>query len=449
MKFGGTSVGSIEAFARVARIISLFRETQPVIVVSAMAKTTDALLLCAQNALNNHPLEAQEQLETQLERHVTVAEYFLDGPAKTGFNRLLQTTRAELHNLFQDACDRLLPRPILQDAIVAYGEFLSANLLALVLCANDLPARFVDPRFCIVTDNQHGKAAPLWEETGQYTRSELIPVVDEGVIPVLGGFIGATISGKTTTLGRGGSDFSAAIIGAMLAAREVQIWTDVPGVMTADPRLVTTAKTVPSMTYDEAAELAYFGAKVLHPQTIQPAIEHAIPVRVLNSFDPQNPGTIISKRSDAAPQLLKAIAHKKDITVLRITSERMVGSWGFLRAIFEVFDRYRTSIDVIATSEASVSMSLDYDPNLEAIKLELERFGEVSIDKNQAVICVVGEGLRETAGVAAKIFASLKNINVTMVSHGASSVNLTFVVAEHDMSDAVNNLHDAFFAVRN
>jgi aspartate kinase len=273
----------------------------------------------------------------------------------------------------------------------------------------------------------------------------LLPVIDEGAIPVLGGFIGATISGKTTTLGRGGSDYSAAIIGAMLEAREAQIWTDVPGVMTADPRLVPAAKTVPLMSYDEAAELAYFGAKVLHPRTIQPAIELKIPVRVLNSFDPEDGGTTISAHTDAAPQLLKAIAHKKGVTVLRITSGRMVGTWGFLRSLFEVFDRFRTSIDVIATSEASVSMTLDNDENLAAIIRELKRLGEVEVEPNQAVICVVGEGLRATSGMAAKIFAALENINVSMVSHGASSVNLTFVVAEKDMAAAALQLHQMFF----
>ncbi len=445
MKFGGTSVGSVEAFARVARIVILFREAQPVVVVSALTKMTDALLSCAQDALNNRSVKARETLETQLERHFAVSRHFLDEAAQLTFARLAQTTRAELHNLFQDASERLLPRPILQDAIVAYGEYLAANLLALVLHAHGLPARFVDPRFCIVTDNQHGQAAPLWEETGQYTRSELLPVIDEGAIPVLGGFIGATISGKTTTLGRGGSDYSAAIIGAMLVAREVQIWTDVPGVMTADPRLVPEARTVPLMSYDEAAELAYFGAKVLHPQTIQPAIEQAIPVRVLNSFIPENAGTTISSATNTAPQLLKAIAHKKDVTVLRITSDRMVGHWGFLRSLFEVFDRFHTSIDVIATSEASVSMTLESDENLTAIRRELGRLGEVEIEPKQAVICVVGEGLRVTSGLAAKIFAALENINVSLVTHSAGSVNLTFVVADKDMAAAVSQLHQVFF----
>jgi aspartate kinase len=446
MKFGGTSVGDVAAFARVARIVSLFREAQPVLVVSAMTKMTDALLSCAQDALQNRPDAAKSTLEQHLARHFAVAAHYLDDKAQEAFGRIVRTAQTELRNLFQDAGERILPRPILQDAIVAYGEYLSANLLAAVLRSRDLPARFVDPRFCIVTDNQHGQAAPLWEETGQYTRSELLPVIDEGAIPVLGGFIGATISGKTTTLGRGGSDYSAAIIAAMLGAREAQIWTDVPGVMTADPRLVPNARTVPLMSYEEAAELAYFGAKVLHPQTIQPAIESQIPVRVLNSFDPENAGTTIAARAAAAPQLLKAIAHKKGVTVLRLTSGRMVGAWGFLRSLFEVFDRYRTSIDVIATSEASVSMTLDNHENIADITRELQRLGEVEVEPNQAVICVVGEGMRAASGLAAKIFAALENINVSMVSHGASSVNLTFVVDEKDMAAAVGQLHEAFFA---
>jgi aspartate kinase len=446
MKFGGTSVGNVEAFRRVAGIVAPYREAQPVVVVSAMTKMTDALLDCVAHAQARRIDEARNTLAQHLARHREVAESCLCEMARAHFSELVETTQAEIHNLLRDLYDRLLPRPILQDAIVAYGEYLSANLLAAVLRESGLNARFVDPRFCLVTDHQHGQAAPLWEETGQYTRAELLPVIDEGAIPVLGGFIGATISGKTTTLGRGGSDYSAAIIGAMLEAREVQIWTDVPGVMTADPRLVPQAQTVPLMSYDEAAELAYFGAKVLHPKTIYPAIELSIPVRVLSTFEPENPGTTISATTAAAPQLLKAIAHKKGVTVLRITSDRMVGTWGFLRSLFEVFDRFRTSIDVIATSEASVSMTLDSDENLSAITRELSRLGEVEVVPQQAVICVVGEGLRATSGLAAKIFAALENINVSLVSHGASSVNLTFVVDEKDLQAAVTQLHERFFA---
>ena len=455
MKFGGTSVGSVEAFRRVAHIVSLYRDAQPLVVVSAMTRVTDALLHCLEQAATGRQETARTHLGEHLARYHDVARQLLGAHEQAAYARTLDVARYELHNLLQDVGDKLLPRPILHDAVVAYGEHLSSGLLAAVLRENGLPARFVDARCCIVTDNQHGCAAPLWEETNQYTRAELLPVLDEGVIPLLGGFIGATLSGKTTTLGRGGSDYSAAIIGAALGVREVQIWTDVPGVMTADPRLVPQAQTVPVMSYDEAAELAYFGAKVLHPKTIQPAIELAIPVRVVNTFAPENAGTVISRHatppvstpsgSDGPPQMIKSIAHKNGITVLRLTSARMLGAWGFLSELFQVFERYRTSIDVIATSEVSVSLTLDNADALELIVRELQRLGDVEVETNQAVICIVGEGLRATPGVAAQVFAALTGINISLVSHGASSVNLTFVVAENQMRAAVTQLHQAFF----
>lgn len=446
MKFGGTSVGSVAAFERVARIVQLYRAARPIIVVSAMTRVTDALLHCLDLAGWGQHDTARAHLAEHLGRYSEVAAQLLNDSEQTAYARVVNVARSELHNLLRDVGDKLLPRPILHDAVVAHGEYLSANLLAAVLRSHGLPARFVDARCCIVTDAQHGCAAPLWEETNQYTCAELLPVVDEGTIPLLGGFIGATLSGKTTTLGRGGSDYSAAIIGAALNVREVQIWTDVPGIMTADPRLVPTARTVPAMSYDEAAELAYFGAKVLHPKTIQPAVELSIPVRVLNTFEPENAGTVVTARSPQTPQTIKSIAHKKGVTVLRITSARMLGAWGFLSTLFQIFERHRTSIDVIATSEVSVSLTLDNDDALDLLLRDLQRVGEIEVERQQAVICLVGEGLRTTSGIAARVFAALENVNVSLVSHGASSVNLTFVVADADLPAAVACLHEAFFA---
>src|SRR4029453_805672 len=256
----------------------------------------------------------------------------------------------------------------------------------------------------------------------------LLPLLDSGVVPVVGGFFAATRSDVTTTLGRGGSDYTAAILGAALNCEEIQIWTDVSGVLTADPRVVPQAQTVERMSYGEAAELAYFGAKVLHPKTIQPAIEGDIPVRICNSSAPDARGTLVCAQTETSARTLKAIAHKQGVTTVQITSARMLGAYGFLRALFEVFDRHRTVVDVVTTSEVSVSLSLDEAGALPAIVEELEQLGTVKVEKRQAIIWVVGEGLRGTPGVAARAFSTITDINVSLISQGASSINFTFVV---------------------
>jgi aspartate kinase len=246
-------------------------------------------------------------------------------------------------------------------------------------------------------------------------------------------------------LGRGGSDYSAALVGAALRAREIQIWTDVTGVLTCDPRICKSARTIDVLSYEEAAELAYFGAKVLHPKTIKPAVDYSIPVRVCNSHQPNERGTMVLRSSEVSPNKIKSIAHKTGITILRISSARMLGAYGFMSALFQIFERYRTVIDVISTSEVSVAMTLDNTDSLEKIVAELERLGDVEIEYNQAVICVVGEGLRETSGLASKLFSTIEDVNISLISHGASSVNLTFVIKEEMVADVIKRLHREFF----
>jgi len=261
----------------------------------------------------------------------------------------------------------------------------------------------------------------------------------------MGGFIAGNRAGETTTLGRGGSDYSAALIAAALNASELQIWTDVTGVMTCDPRICGDARTIPVLSYEEAAELAYFGAKVLHPKTIKPAVDNTIPVRVCNTFQPTEIGTMILAESGEAPNKIKSIASKKNITILRITSARMLGAYGFMSAVFQVFDRHRTVIDVISTSEVSVALTLDNSDSVEKVVEDLRRLGDVDVETGYSVICVVGEGLRESTGMAAKIFSAVSDTTIALVSHGASGVNLTFVVKEEDAPGVIKKLHEEFF----
>lgn len=445
MKFGGTSVGDVAAFERVFHIVWTQIERRPVVVVSAMTKVTDALLAAFEIAKKGDFEAAFASLEPHFDRHVEVSRHFIAEETAKTFDTELQFAREELSDLLTRTSRRSLPLSMLKDAIVSYGEQLSSRLLAEVLKSKGIAARQVDSRRLIVTDDEFGAAQPIWEETAKLVQLELNPSIADGEVPIMGGFIAANRAGETTTLGRGGSDYSAALVAAALQASELQIWTDVTGVMTCDPRICGEARTIPVLSYEEAAELAYFGAKVLHPKTIKPAVDHSIPVRVCNTFEPNETGTMVLADSAEAPNKIKSIAHKKNITILRITSARMLGSYGFMSALFQVFERYRTVIDVISTSEVSVALTLDNTAELDKIVNELGRLGDVEVEPGYGVVCVVGEGLRASTGLASKVFSTIDDVNIALVSHGASSVNLTFVVKEELVADVIKRLHQALF----
>jgi aspartate kinase len=444
MKFGGTSVEDAGAFRNVAAIVKAAVASRPVVVVSAISGFTNALLASVQKAIEGDARAATRLLDQDLRRHISIARELLKSESCAAFELTVAVARREIRQLHKIIAVHPVTHPPLQDEIVAYGEQLCSQLLAAVLRENQLAARYVDARRCLRTDDNYGNAAPL-PETAPATRAELIPLLESSRIPVLGGFIGSTDKGVTTTLGRGGSDYSAAIIGAALGAREIQIWTDVSGVLTADPRIVKKARTISVLSYQEAAELAYFGAKVLHPKTIQPAIDQRIPVRVCNSRAAGDASTLIVAESEAAPQTVKAIAHKNGITTVQVSSARMLGAYGFLRALFEVFDRHRTAVDVVTTSEVSVSLSIDDVSALPELIPELEQLGVVEVEKHRTIISIVGEGLRNTPGIAARVFSEISDINVTMISVGASSVNLTFMVEESRATETIKRLHYVCF----
>ncbi|MGD9563669.1 MAG: lysine-sensitive aspartokinase 3 [Pyrinomonadaceae bacterium] len=445
MKFGGTSVGDVTAFERVMGIVSSQIERHPIVVVSAMTKVTDALLGAFDTAKKGDFAAAVASLEPHFDRHVEVAKHFIPDGSSNLFDAELQFARDELSDLLMRTSRRSLPLSMLKDAIVSYGEQLSSRLLAEVLKARGVNARQFDSRRLVVTDDEFGAAQPIWEETRDLVRLDLQASIDSGEVPVAGGFIAANRAGETTTLGRGGSDYSAALFAAALDAGELQIWTDVTGVMTCDPRICGEARTIPVLSYEEAAELAYFGAKVLHPKTIKPAVDHGIPIRVCNTFEPDEIGTMVVSNADESPNKIKSIAHKKNITILRITSARMLGSYGFMSAVFQVFERFRTVIDVISTSEVSIALTLDNTAEIEKIIADLSSLGDVEAEPGYAVICVVGDGLRASTGLASKIFSTIDNVNIALVSHGASSVNLTFVVKEDVVADVIKKLHKEFF----
>jgi aspartate kinase len=336
------------------------------------------------------------------------------------------------------------------DAIAALGELLNSHIIAAALEEAGLPGTWVDARHAIVTDDEHTRAAPLMRETVAALRASVMPLVEGGRIPVLGGFVGATVEGITTTLGRGGSDYSGAIVGAGLGAREIQIWTDVDGMLTADPRIVPDPRVVPRLSFEEASELAYFGAKVLHPSTILPAVHHDIPVRIVNSRKPGGEGTLIVSQpvraGDGASGGIAALACKRDVTVVDIKSTRMLMAYGFLRRLFEVFERFHTAVDVVTTSEVSVSVTVDDRRHLEAITGALSEFASVSVEPDMALLCAVGDALQGNASIVPRVMRVLEEMPLRMVSQAASRRNITVVLRQADLPRAMQRLHQEFFA---
>jgi aspartate kinase len=323
---------------------------------------------------------------------------------------------------------------------------MSSRIVAALVRATGQPVRWADPRSVIVTDDSFGGAQPLGDATRRAASRELRPAVAAGEVAVLGGFVGATADGITTTLGRGGSDFSAAIVGAALEAAEIQIWTDVDGMLTADPRVVPGAQPVGRLSFDEASELAYFGAKVLHPSTILPAVAQSIPVRILNTLRPDRPGSVITAGGPRDGRPLTAIACKRNVTVVNVTSTRMLLAHGFLRRVFEVFERHATSVDVVTTSEVSVSMTLDDDRRIDAIERDLSLFATVQVERGMAIVSAVGDNLRADPALAVGIIAALGRLPLRMVSQAASRRNVTVVLDDADVPAAMGRLHAEFFA---
>lgn len=445
LKFGGTSVDDAPALERLAEIVRRQMSASPVVVVSAIRGVTDALLQGTRLAQGGEIGRAFSELEGQVGRYSSLAAQLLPAEEAEEMDRVVANAALDISDLLRVISlhpGTYLP---LQDEIVSYGERLSAALVSRVLQSRQLPGVLADARRCIITTADHTRATPLPGPTGENTRTQLGPVLRRGGVPVLGGFIGSAMNGAATTLGRGGSDYTAALVGAALDAREIQIWTDVTGFLTADPRVVPQARPIAHLSYAEAAELAYFGARVLHPKTIQPAVERGIPVRVCNSRHPAEQGTLIDDEPVIAPGGVKAIAHKPGVTIVQVSSARMLGAYGFLRALFEIFDRHRTAVDVVSTSEVSVSLSLEDTHALPDIIAELEALGTVSVEPGRAIVCIVGEGLRSTRGIAARVFGTLEDVDVAVISQGASSINLTFLVPEVEVQAVVARLHRTFF----
>jgi aspartate kinase len=379
------------------------------------------------------------------ERHVAAARALVADGALTPLLAEIESQFDELGAVVKalGVLREVTPRTL--DVVAAMGELLSSRLVAAALVGAGLPGAWVDARKAIVTDDQYTCAVPDTAATNATLHASVRPLLDADQVPVLGGFVAATSDGHTTTLGRGGSDYSAALVGAGLGASEIQIWTDVDGMLTADPRIIKSPRLVQRLSFGEAAELAYFGAKVLHPSTILPAIERNIPVRILNSRNAGGEGTLITADPPPSATPLTGLAAKGDVTVVDITSSRMLMAYGFLRRVFEVFERFRTAVDVVTTSEVSVSVTVDDRRQLDAIVAALSEFADVSTEPNMALLCAVGDRLRSEPALAARAVAVLEEVPLRMISQAASRRNITVILRQADLPHAMHRLHEEFF----
>jgi aspartate kinase len=446
MKFGGTSVQDAAAISRVADIVRSRVARKPVVVVSAMSKVTDALIAAATAASTGDRKNSIDIAQRLRERHLQAASTLLTSSDE------LQRTSCFLMREFDaledllrgiSAVGELTARTL--DNVVSNGERMSSHMVAAAFRSRDLPSEYVDARRCVITDDTYGKAIPDFAATEQALKRQVSPWLQGDKVVVMGGFIGGTMDGVTTTLGRGGSDFTGAIVGASMGAKDIEIWTDVDGMMTTDPRLCPQARRIRSISFEEAAELAYFGAKVLHPATLLPAVQKNIPVWVLNSQNPSCEGTKIVARAPHTRNPFKAIAAKKSITIVDVVATRMLMAHGFLESIFAVFARHRCPVDMVSTSEVSVSLTVDSNQAIPVIAADLEKLADVKYEGRKAIVCMVGENIRGTRGIAAKVFGAIPDVDIRMISQGASEINISFVIEERDVATAVNALHETFF----
>jgi aspartate kinase len=443
-KFGGTSVADGQAISRLVEIVRGRTSEHPVVVVSALARVTDTLLTLARRAGMADEAELDAGVSALLQRHEQVARELPNGAA--AFEAISSDGAALRQEL--GCVRRRMATPAELDAIAGRGELWSSRLVAAALAGAGLEAVWTDIRPVMVTDDRFGRATPYIQVLSTRARESFRPMIDGGQIPVTQGFIGATAKGVATTLGRGGSDFTAALLGAALGAERVEIWTDVNGLMTADPRIVPAARTLSAASYEEAAELATFGARILHPATALPLVRAGIPIVVLNSTDPERSGTTIEPEAQldrVGDSPIRSISWKRDITVINIRAPRMLGAYGFLRALFEVFERHETVVDVLASGEVSISLTIEDRSRIDPLVRDLGELGEVWIEEHRAIVAIVGIGLRNTPGLAGRVFNAVWPANVEIISQGASAINMTFVVREEDGPDVVRRLHHEFF----
>ncbi len=458
MKFGGTSVGDLQRLQEVAAIVHSYLPQRPVVVASAMAGVTNTLLDTAQLAVQRDTDRVKKNIDALKEKHLDVVNTLLKHAVrhKELIHRHSQLID-ELTNLYRGVSllKELSVRSL--DAIASFGEILSCLQLAAILSDHEMTAEFVDARTVIRTDNHFGEAAVDFSVTNENIRRMLLPLIEKNIVPVVTGFIGSTEDGLTTTLGRSGSDYTGSIVGAALDSEEIWIWTDVDGVMTADPRYVKGAKVLSEISYREAAEMSYFGAKVIHPKTMMPAIEKNIPIRIKNKFNPSHPGTLISQSTFAAERFVKNITSIDNLSLVSIEGNGMVGVPGISARIFSALARVKVNVMMIsqASSEHNVCVIIpqkDCGRGVKELRNEFEVdiakkiVDDIKLQENVSIVAVVGEGMKGMRGIAGRTFTAVAdaNVNIVAIAQGSSELNISLVVEQAEVHKAVQAIHDAF-----
>jgi len=458
MKFGGTSVANGTNMRHVASIVSENHKNgfKVVVVTSALAGVTDWLLEAAEQAKNRSESYVQEFKEKLLSRHSEVISAAIEKRSiKAEVSQTIKSTMNELEKVLVgiNYLGELTPKS--KDYVLSFGERLSAPILWGTMRDLGLEAKWLTGKDAgIVTDSNFGEANPLMNVTAHQVRERLQPIIERGIIPVVTGYIAATQEGTVTTLGRGGSDYTATILGVALSADEVWIWTDVDGIMTADPKIIPTARMLPELSYQEAAEMAIFGAKAMHPRALEPAMKENIPVRIRNVFNPSNPGTLISSTTTArSTDVVKAVALIKDVALINISGAGMVGAPGSYAKVFDVLGKNGINVMMVSVAVSAASISLIVRRSLMAravSTLEIALLGkmvsQVSAEDDICVIAVMGANMQGTLGVASRIFTAVakSGINIRMIAQGSSELNISFVVKEKDGEQVVRAIHDEF-----
>jgi len=448
MKFGGTSNEDAAAMRNVIRIVRSHLAERPVVVVSAIAKATNELEQTARTAALGKEEDAILVATKLFERHNAIIDNLITSRSlATELEGVFYNHLTEIKALVKGLAILRELTPRTMDAICSYGERLSSRIIAAGLNESGTDAIWVDAKDFMVTDDNFGRAQPLMELVTRNLDDKVRPLLEQGRVPVTQGFIGITQSGAYTTMGRESSDYSASIIGAALNASKVQIWTDVDGILTADPRMVNETMKINRLSFEEAFELSYFGAKVLHPNTMLPVLEKRIPVQILNSKREKSTGTFVDVHSEShgGSPLVKSIAFQKNLSIVSVSPRKRYSQYLFWEGIFSVLARYGIRTGLVATSEYNISFTLENKSIPEGLVHELEEFGSVSVFGGKGSLCLVGKGMRGSAGISNRIFSSLSNMNISMVSYGASDLNMTLVLDENQVHEALNRLHREFF----
>lgn len=446
MKFGGTSVANCEAITRAIGIIRGKLEERPVVVVSALSKVTDLLYRISDTAAARDREGVKELLKQLRKRHLDLAHDLLSGNA--GF---LDEARSRVNSIcdtLEDFVNAVCSVGELSErskaVIISNGEYLSSNIIYCAMNAEGISTGYADARSMIITSRDYLKGEPVNDEILARTPGVIDNAFNGNDAVITQGFVSATAEGEPTVLGRGGSDYSASLIGMAIGAERIEIWTDVDGVRTADPRRVQNTRCLSKISFEEAAEMAHFGAKVLHPLTIEPAVKKNIPIYVLNSMNPGGEGTAILQ-SSFIEDGVKSVSCKENINVINIFSTKMINVSGFLKKVFEIFSENKVSVDLISTSEANISVTVDSSQDITKVVRELSDFADVIVDNDKSQISVIGKNIINLNGLLKKTFAPLRNCKIYMISQGASYVNISFVIDRTALNDVIREIHRYLF----